>query len=150
MKAANQYLGLVEAYCDLCNHSRANCHDLDIVHGGFSITRTVADLHSIFEKVADNNGVIVKQKYDYGTKEGLKGKPIPNHEVTSIKVLHALLRSFDHYMKIAFHLFLLADGTFNTAPDPYRQVFMFHGRMGSRRIPLVLALMEQYTTSHYI
>ena len=104
MKAANQYLGLVGAYCDLCDHSRDDCHDPDIVQGGFSITRTVADLHSIFEEVADNNGVIIKQKDDYSTQKGLTSKPIPNHEVISVQVLHALLRSFDHYMKIAVHL----------------------------------------------
>ena len=46
--------------------------------------------------------------------------------------------------------FLVADGTFKTAPDPYRQVYTFHGIIGGRRIPLVFALMEQRTTAHYI
>ena len=31
-------------------------------------------------------------------------QPISTKEVISVQVLHALLRSFDHFMKIAFHL----------------------------------------------
>ena len=104
MKAANLYLGLGGAYCDMCDHSRADCHDPDIVRAGFEITRTVADLHSIFETVVDDDGEIVKHRNDYDTRKGLTNKPIPNHEVISVQVLHALLRTFDHYMKIAVHL----------------------------------------------
>ena len=48
MKAANLYLGLGGAYCDLCDHSRDACHDPAVVERGFEITRTVADLHSLF------------------------------------------------------------------------------------------------------
>ena len=104
MKAANLYLGLGGAYCDLCDHSRADCHDPQVVRAGFEITRTVEDLHSLFEKVANDDGVVVKHRNDYDTRKGLTNKPIPNHEVISVQVLHALLRTFDHYMKIAVHL----------------------------------------------
>ena len=62
LKAANLYLGLVGAYCDLCNHSRADCHDPDVVRDGFEITMNVADLQSLFEEVTDNNGVIIKHR----------------------------------------------------------------------------------------
>ena len=44
MKAANLYLGLGGAYCDLCDHSRADCHDPEVVRAGFEITRTVEDI----------------------------------------------------------------------------------------------------------
>ena len=86
MKAANLYLGLGGAYCDMCDHSRADCHDLDVVQAGFKITRTNAELHSIFETVVD--GEIVHRN----------DKDTRNHEVISVQVLHALLRTFDHYM----------------------------------------------------
>jgi len=33
-----------------------------------------------------------------------QSRPIPTNEVTSIQVLHTLLRSFDHCMKIVLHL----------------------------------------------
>ena len=104
IKAANLYLGLGGAYCDLCDHSRADCHDPEVVRAGFEITRTVEDLYSLFEKVANDDGVVVKHRNDYDTRKGLTNKPIPNHEVISVQVLHALLRTFDHYMKIAVHL----------------------------------------------
>ena len=104
MKAANLYLGLGGAYCDLCDHSRAECHDPDVVKAGFEITRSVADLHTVFEAVSDENGDVVKHRDDYSARKGLTNKPIPNHEVISVQVLHALLRTFDHYMKIAVHL----------------------------------------------
>ena len=104
MKAANLYLGLGGAYCDLCDHSRADCHDPIVVRAGFEITRTIEDLHCIFEAVADEDGQVIKQRNDYDTRKGLTSKPIPNHEVISVQVLHALLRTFDHYMKIAVHL----------------------------------------------
>ena len=45
MKAANLYLGLGGAYCDMCDHSRADCHDSDVVRAGLKITRTVGDSH---------------------------------------------------------------------------------------------------------
>merc|ERR1712096_14367 len=101
IKAANLYLGLGGAYCDLCDHSRADCHDPDVVRDGFEITRNVTDLHSLFEEVTDDDGVIIKHREDYDTRKGLTTKPIPNHEVISVQVLHALLRTFDHFMKIA-------------------------------------------------
>ena len=104
IKAANLYLGLGGAYCDLCDHSRADCHDPEVVRAGFEITRTVEDLYSLFEKVANDDGVVVKHRNDYDTRKGLTNKPIPNHEVISVQVLYALLRTFDHYMKIAVHL----------------------------------------------
>ena len=104
LKAANLYLGLGGAYCDLCNHSRADCHDPDVVRDGFEITRNVADLKSLFAEVTDDDDVIIKHRDDYATRKGLTTKPIPNHEVTSVQVLHAMLRTFDHYMKIAVHL----------------------------------------------
>ena len=88
----------------MCDHSRADCHDPDVVRAGFEITQTVADLHSIFETVVDDDGEIVKHRNDYDTRKGLTNEPIPSHEVTSVQVLHALLRTFDHYMKIAVHL----------------------------------------------
>ena len=74
IKAANLYLGLGGAYCDLCDHSRADCHDPEVVRAGFEITRTVEDLHSLFEKVANDDGVVVKHRNDYDTRKGLTNK----------------------------------------------------------------------------
>ena len=40
--------------------------------------------------------------------------------------------------------FLVADGTFKTAPEPYEQIYSFHGIVGNRRIPLLWALMKMF------
>lgn len=104
LKAANLYLSLLGAFCDLCDHSREDCHNPDLVRQGFEITRTVSNLHSIFEDIVDQDGEIVKHRNDYDSRKGLTAKPIANHEVVSVQVLHALLRTFDHFMKIAVHL----------------------------------------------
>ena len=37
-------------------------------------------------------------------REGVTTKPIANNDVISQQVLHALLRTFDHYMKIAVRI----------------------------------------------
>ena len=104
LKAANLYMGTGGAFCDLCSYSREDCHDPEIVKQGFEITRSVSDLHNLFDTLSDEDGNILKRRNDYETRQGLTTKPIPDHEVVSVQVLHALLRTFDHYMKIAVHL----------------------------------------------
>ena len=91
MKAANLYLGLGGAYCDLCDYSRDACHDPNIVEEGFEITRNVNDLQALFDEIGQEDGSVTKSRYDYDTRKGLTAKPIPNHEDTSVQVLHALL-----------------------------------------------------------
>ena len=46
--------------------------------------------------------------------------------------------------------FLMADGTFKTCPNPYSQIYTFHGLFGNRRIPLLWAYMTNRTAAHYI
>ena len=104
MKAANLYLGLGGAYCDLCDISKADCHDVERVKQGFAITRSITSLHSLFDDISTEDGSVVKSHNDYETRKGLTTKPIPNHEVLSVQVLHALLRTLDHFMKIIVHL----------------------------------------------
>ena len=104
MKAAKIYLGLGGAYCDLCETSKEDCHDTDIVGEGVDITRNVEDLKGLFNDLGQDDGSVWKAPHDYGIRKGLTAKPIPDHEVTSVQVLHSLLRAFDHYMKIAVHL----------------------------------------------
>ena len=46
--------------------------------------------------------------------------------------------------------FLLADGTFKTAPPPYQQLYTFHAIRNNRRVPVVFALMMNKATADYI
>ena len=104
MKAAHLYLGLGGAYCDLCDSSRGQCHDPERVEQGFEITRNVEDLHNLFNELVQEDGTVMKRPHDYEERGGLVNKPIPTNEVFSVQVLHALLRTFDHFMKVAVHL----------------------------------------------
>ena len=103
MKAAHLYLGLGGAFCDLCDFSKEQCHNVDVIANGFKINRTVQDLHNIFEDI-QQDGEVVKASGDYNIRGGLTTKPIPTSEVKSVQVLHGLLRSFDHFMKVCVHL----------------------------------------------
>ena len=104
MKAARLYLGLGGAYCDLCYTTKEGCNDPKRIEEGFEISRNVVDLHSIFDDLGQEDGTVIKTQNDYGECAGITTRPFPTNEVTSIQVLHALLRSFDHFMKIAVHL----------------------------------------------
>ena len=103
MKAAHLYLGLGGAFCDLCDFSKEQCHNVDVIANGFKINRTVQDLHTIFEDI-QQDGEVVKASGDYNIRGGLTTKPIPTSGVKSVQVLHGLLRSFDHFMKVCVHL----------------------------------------------
>ena len=104
LKAANLYLGLGGAYCDLCDNSKDSCHNPAVVKEGFEITRTVSSLHDLFGELGEEDGSVTRRPEDYDSCRGLTNEPIPNHEVISVPVLHALLRCFDHWMKIAVRL----------------------------------------------
>lgn len=109
MKAAHLFLGLGGAYCDLCSYSRDACHSLDIIQNGFQIDRDVKTLHSIFQDLVQDDGSILKATGDYTTRAGLTTKPIPTDDCMSVQVLHALLRGFDHFMKLNVHLLACVD-----------------------------------------
>ena len=54
---------------------------------------------------SEEDGVILKRTGDYGTRAGVTAKPIATNSVLSVQVLlHALLHSFDHFMKTAVHV----------------------------------------------
>ena len=61
MKAAHLYFGLGGAYCDLCDMSKEECHNIDIVEAGFKITRNVEDLHLLFEENSIEDGSVVRK-----------------------------------------------------------------------------------------
>ena len=104
MKAAHLYLGVGGAYCDLCDTPRKLAHDPSRVKEGFDISRHVESLHNLFEDLVQEDGSVYKSRNDYEERAGLTSKPVPTNETKSVQVLHALLRCFDHFMKVAVHL----------------------------------------------
>ena len=106
MKAAHLYLGTGGAYCDLCSLSKEQSLDLNQIDAGFFIDRSIESVLNIFEDLVQDDGTVLKQRNDYDRRSGVTTKPIPSksHDVKSTQVLHALLRTFDHYMKCAVHV----------------------------------------------
>ena len=102
-KASNIYLSLGGAYCDLCTLSKTDCCDEEKIKEGFLIDRNIETMESIFNSL-EEDGEIVKKANDYSYRQGQTNKPIAKSSVTSVQVLHGLLRSFDHWMKVVVHL----------------------------------------------
>ena len=103
-KAAELYTGLGGSYCDLCEYSKEQCLQRDIVEGGFEITRDIDSINQIFIDLVDDDGAICKVAGDYAIRGGVTNQPIAKHDVFSFQVLHALLRTFDTYMKTVVHV----------------------------------------------
>ena len=92
--------------CDLCSLSKEDCLSVEKIEAGFFIDRTVETLYNIFEDLEQDDGTVLRQQKDYDVRGGVMAKPIPSkiHDVRSVQVLHALLRTFDHFMETAIHV----------------------------------------------
>ena len=103
-KASNIYLGLGGAYCDLCEYTKQDCLEPLLIENGIEITRTVENLHNIFNELQTDEGTIRKQRNDYRIRTGITNGPIATNEAHSTQVLHALLRCTDMYMQTVVHI----------------------------------------------
>ena len=102
-KAADLYLGTGGGYCDLCTLTKEACHCIDIVKNYVNIDREITNLHDIFERLVQDDGTILKERGDYAVRQGLTNKPVATIQAPTVQVLHALLRTFDFFMKIVVH-----------------------------------------------
>ena len=75
----------------------------EVVHQGFSITQSVDSVHNIFDALVQEDGCILKKHSDYDVRAGVTIKPIATTDAKSVQVLHALLSTFDPYMKVVTH-----------------------------------------------
>ena len=62
-------------------------------------------MNNIFESLSED-GTIVRKPNDYAVRQGQIEKPIPedNEALMTMQVLHGMLRSFDHLMKLIVHV----------------------------------------------
>ena len=104
MKAVHMYLGLGGCYCNICDPTKTQCLDKECTEAGFQILGNIDELHSFFSEVVQQDGEVAKAKNDYEARKGVTSRPIPTKDVKSVQVLHALLRCFDHFMKILIHV----------------------------------------------
>ena len=103
-KAANLYLSLDGAYCDLCSLSKEACLDSEKIQNGVLITFEIHSLQAVFDEFEQDDGSVKKCRNDYSVRAGDTNRPIAINQVVSVQVLHALMRSCDMYMKIIVHL----------------------------------------------
>ena len=61
-------------------------------------------MKDIFEALVQEDGTIKKSAQDYNIRQGQTTKPIVEHQAPSVQVLHAVLRCFDHFMKVVVHM----------------------------------------------
>ena len=71
----------------------------------FTINRDLEKMNAIFDFLSED-GEIIRKKDDYSTRQGQIDEPVPIHDsaVTTMQVLHGMLRSFDHLMKMVVHV----------------------------------------------
>ena len=100
-KASNLYLGIDGAYCDLCTYSKPQCCNEYLVVEGFKIDREIS---LIFLDLVELDGEVKKRANYYEARAGQTAQPIADYDVFSVQVLHAVLRSFDHLMKIIVNI----------------------------------------------
>jgi hypothetical protein len=103
-KASNIYQGLGGAYCDLCDLSKERCEDICTIEQGFVINRDIETMEQIFLDLVQEDGSLTQKSKDYDVRHGQTASPIAGSNVRSVQVLHALLRGFDHFMKVVVHL----------------------------------------------
>ena len=103
-KAANLYLGLGGAYCDLCHLSKEDCLDEEVISNGVDITRDIDSLHNVFNELVGEDGSIRKSTNDYDIRAGQTKRTIATNQVVSTQVLHALMRSTDMFLKTVVHV----------------------------------------------
>ena len=91
---------LLTIFNDDIEKMKEQCMLRDAVNKGYIITRSVESLHNIFDDLVQEDGCILKQTADYDVRAGVTTKPIPTSDAKSVQVLHALLHTFDFYMKV--------------------------------------------------
>jgi hypothetical protein len=96
-KMVTRLLQLGGAYCTMCTHTSEQCHDEDIISGGFQITRSTESLKDLALALEDSEtGLIPRSTNDYHVRSGLTAAPLTSANVTDhIPVCHAKIRTFE-------------------------------------------------------
>ena len=84
--------------------SKEECHNLDVIKHGINIDKNISISHKIFEDLVQEDGSVFREKNDYNVHQGVPSKSIATNQAFSVQVMHALLRSFDYFMKTAVHV----------------------------------------------
>ena len=101
-KMVTTLLQLGGAYCTICSKSQVQCHDPDIISGGFLIERSVESLRDIALSLTDpDTGDIIRKKGVYTQRQGVCDVPITESDLTrNIPVCHSKIRTFEWIIEL--------------------------------------------------
>ena len=85
------------AYCTMCTRGQEECKDIHLVEGGFLINRSIQSITDLALSLSDpETGEVVRARGDYGTRQGVCGKPITESDLTkNIPVCHSKIRTVE-------------------------------------------------------
>ena len=103
MHAALQ--GTLGAFCQMCNYSKANCHNIEYVQNGFPIDRHIEDMHIIFGIFSTGDGGVVKAPGINGLRLGVTSEPITHRDLkSSLSPTHGWINGAKWFLNIFYHL----------------------------------------------
>jgi hypothetical protein len=105
-KFAKEVTGTGGAYCLYGHCFEKHAHDIQKVQEGFPLNRTAANIHAVFDRLFDDeSGEILKQRGDYGDRQGVTQKPLTGQDFhLAPRCLHFRLRVFSWFLKFLYRL----------------------------------------------
>ena len=98
-KMTSILLGDGGAFCHYCFSTKAEANDVDIVEDGFTIDKELSNMEGIWEDLEAGS-----MKYDDPNRAGQTNAPLVERGILFCGILHYLLRSLDHCLKILYHI----------------------------------------------
>ena len=94
-KMISNLMGILGAYCSMCNTSMKEAHQKEEIKNGFPINRSLEEIMEISEQLMDEEGLIKIKSSDYHHRKGVTKKPISQvYDLSyNLPVLHAKINS---------------------------------------------------------
>lgn len=108
-KMSSILTGAGGANCQLCTAEFKDLKDLDLIHSGYPMNRSISSSKKIFETVDPEEFLALPSKERFG----ITHQPISNIDIISASPLHSYTCCFRWFMLVIYHL---QSGTFKWSP----------------------------------
>lgn len=98
------FSGAGGSFCDTCSLSKEACSTISSVEAGFVIDRSVQENKAIYDRLVDQDGVLLKERGDYPIRKGVTTSPKTQINAPTWQMLHGLLRGCECWTKSCVHL----------------------------------------------
>ena len=88
------------ACCHLCTALKEELSNIDLIHQGFPINRTIESAKEIFDELGEEELLALPHKERFG----ITAKPLSDINILSVSPLHGYLRVFGWFMQLVYHL----------------------------------------------